>query len=306
MLFLKHKHLCQGMGLKMKIRLIVPYFLLFAFSVMVFLVLLFPHQQVARHISQTLTDPDRDIYTVMETIKPAFPFYLKSEDTSISIGPTIKIKPDFIKIKPGSGLIFGDHKNIGFSSKLYNGLVEGSIGFDNKRPIAYTNANLNISDIEFNKIQYNTRLAGVTMTGKIDGEYRYVMDKENRADPGQGSFSVSDLSIVLKNSLFNRLKLSQINFSKIDAKFSQDKQNINLIQLTATGSAINVKLNGIIRIENPISQSRLTLTGQILPDSPYLANFINSAFIKTLVKNIKKDGIRFTIKGTLKQPVIKI
>lgn len=300
----------NGTGFKMKTRTIGYYLLLFAVSAAIFLVVLFPRRQLARYISQTLTNPQKDIYTVMETIHLSLPFSLKSEDTRISIGRDFNIKPEFVKFRLGPGLVFGEHRNIHFSSKLYNGLVEGDVGFKNTQPLAYTNCQVNLSGFVFDKFSYNTRMAGITMNGKIDGSYTYAAQPDNKTgnqnNQGLGSFMVKDFSANLTNSLFNRLKLSRIDFSKIDIQFTQDQQNINLTGLTASGSVINVKLSGMIKLENPVIQSQLTLTGSVLPDSPYLASFANSPAINALVKNIQKDGIRFIVRGTLKQPEIKI
>lgn len=290
----------------MKSRIIGFYILLFAVSVAIFLVVLFPGHQLAAYFSQTLTHPQKNIYTNIETIHLSLPFSLKSEDARISIGRDFTVQPDFIKIRLGPGLVLGNQKQIHFDSKLYKGLVKGSLGFEDTQPVAYTNAQLNLSGIEFEKISYNTRMAQIIMTGKIDGIYRYDVTTDNQNDPGQGSILIKDFSVTLTNSLFNRLKLSRIDFTRVDIRFTQDQSAINLAELTASGSVINIKLNGIIQLEDPVIQSRLTLTGTVLPDSPYLASFANSPAIKALVKNIKKDGIQFTVNGTLKQPEIKI
>lgn len=294
----------------MKTKMILSYICLFIFAVVVFLIMLFPGQQIAQYISQSLTNPGLDVHTNIDSVKPAFPFYLKSEGTKISIGQNLKIEPDFIKIRLGPSLIFGESKRLKFKSQIHDGLLNGSIAFKDTQPIVYTKLQMDLSGLEFNKYKYRTRLARVTLSGKINGQYSYAAQgdgqKDPKKDPGNGTFLIEDFSAELKNSLFNRLKLPVIDFSKIQAQFTQDRQNINVTQLTAKGSVINLKLNGIIRMDFPIDQSRLSLKGAILPDSPYLANFVNSPLIKRMVKNIKKDGIKFTIDGTLKHPVIKI
>ncbi|MBU1195799.1 MAG: type II secretion system protein GspN [Proteobacteria bacterium] len=285
---------------------ITGYLLLFVVSVAIFLVVLFPGHQLAAYFSQTLTHPQKNIYTNMENVHLSLPFSLKSEDARISIGRDFTVQPDFIKIRLGPGLVFGDQRQIHFNSELYKGLMKGSFGFEDTQPVAYTNVQLNLSGLEFDKIRYNTRMAQITMTGKIDGDYRYDADTDTQNDPGQGSILIKDFSADLTNSLFNRLKLSRIDFSRVDIRFTQEQNTINLSELTASGSVINVKLSGIIQLEEPVVNSRLTLAGTVLPDSPYLASFANSPAIKALVKNIKKDGIRFAVKGTLRQPEIKI
>ncbi len=294
----------------MKIKMILSYICLFVFAMLVFLVLLFPGQQIAQYISHSLTNPGLNVYTHVDHVKPAFPFYLKSEDTKISIGQNLKIEPDFIKIKLGPGLIFGEQKQLKFNSQIYDGALNGRISFKDTQPIVYTNLQMALSGLKFNKFKYNTRLAMVTLSGNVSGQYSYHdlkgSQKDGPKDPENGTLLIEDFSAVLKNSLFNRLKLPAIDFSAINVAFTKDRQNINLTELTATGSVINLKLNGIIRLDIPILQSRLSLKGTILPDSPYLANFANSTLLKAMVKNIKKDGVRFTIGGTLKQPVIKI
>lgn len=65
----------------------------------------------------------------------------------------------------------------------------------------------------------------------------------------------------------------------------------------ASGSIINVKSKGKIDVLPPLQNSRLSLTGIILPDSPYLAKFVNMATINSVVKIYQKTGLDLILTG---------
>ena len=65
-------------------------------------------------------------------------------------------------------------------------------------------------------------------------------------------------------------------------------------------------IKGPIEIIFPVKKSSLDLKGMIMPDSPHLVKFASMAGIDPMTDNIKKNGIIFTIKGTLENPKIGI
>lgn len=118
-----------------------------------------------------------------------------------------------------------------------------------------------------------------------------------KQDTIHGTVAIHNASAKIENPLFNMLNLPMVEFSDIELEFTQKLKTITVTQCMANGSDINFTLEGNINMALPLQESRLNLTGFILPDSPY---------IKTLADKFSTDGIKFFIKGTLNNPNITI
>ncbi|WP_457551873.1 hypothetical protein [Desulfobacula sp.] len=65
-------------------------------------------------------------------------------------------------------------------------------------------------------------------------------------------------------------------------------------------------IKGQIELVFPVQKSSLDLTCIILPESPYIKKLANMADIKSTTDNIQKNGLTFTIKGSLENSTIGI
>ncbi len=289
----------------MKLKMILPYLLLFFAAICVFAFVLFPQEKLANQLNWMLNSSGAKVQANVERIKPALPFSLELVNSKFIIGGKQEIKPDFLKILITPDLLFGESRQVKFSSAISKGNIKGSVLFENTSPVVYKNIDIQMSGVEIERFPYNTRMARIILDCNLNGDYSFSNSNAKNAQ-GKGSLLINDVSADLKNSLLNRLKISNVDFSNVKIDFTKKGNNLNITQLNAKGSIINVNLKGKILLASPTSKSRLSLTGAILPDSPYLATIINSAFIRAAAKNAKKDGVRFSIKGTLEQPRIKL
>ena len=289
----------------MKLKPILLYILFFTAAVIVFVFLLFPQKELAAYLSRLLTDTDSNIQVTIETVRPGFPFKLKFENSKLMFGRNIQIVPDSLDVLLDISSMFNKQKHIKIASDLYQGSVKCSLRLNSIKPFLFSEPEFFISGVKISDFRYKTDLADITLTCDLSGEYKQI-ETADKKDSGQGLIHIRNLSAKMKNSLFNTLNLPVIDFSDIECEFTRQSKAVTLIQCRAKGPSINVKLKGNIDIVFPVKESRLNLTGAILPDSPYLAKFVNTTAIKSKTKNILKDGIKFYIKGILKNPKIGI
>lgn len=289
----------------MKLKSVLFYFFFFIAAGFIFIFILFPQKQVAAYLSYSLTDSDSNIRVSIDNVKLGFPFKLKFENTKLLLGRDTQIIPESFDVFLDLASIFNEEKQIRIQSGFYQGSIKGGLRLDSINPLLFSDIKFFMSGVKISNVGYKTDLADIDLSCELSGEYKQlgVVDKK---DSGHGTIHIRNVFAKMNHSLFNTLNLPVIDFSDIELEFTQQLKAVTLIQCTAKGPSINVKLKGNIDIVFPVQESRLNLTGAILPDSPYLAKFVNMAALKAKVKNISKDGIKFNINGTLKNPKIGI
>jgi len=289
----------------MKLKPVLSYILFFVSAVLVFSFLLFPQKKAADYVADLLTNSKPDLQVTIDRVKLGTPFTLHFQNLKFAIDQTQEIIPDSFEVSAGPSLLFSRKKSIKFRSQISKGEVKGILDMESFEPFILSQAKVSISGIKINGFPYKTSLADITMGGDLNGEYTY--SKENdRKHFGQGKILIRNLSAKMEASLFNALKLPVVDFSDIAVEFTQRPESIVITKCIARGAIINVRLKGSVDIASSFENSLLHFTGVVLPDSPKLAIFSNLATMKTMVRNIAKDGIGFKINGSLKNPKIEI
>lgn len=273
------------------------YFVLFVFSCCLFLVLAFPGERLAARLNSELNQPGTPVKADIERVSFVLPFFLNLENTRIVLANNTEILPEELKIKITPGLLFSEEKEVRFTSRVNGGEISGTVPAGKGGQAGLADASIQMDGIKIDQYRYNTRIADITLSCSISGEYK----------EGQGNFKLSGFESRLRRSLLNRLKIPKVDFTSVDVDFLKEERVIHLKQLKARGPVININLKGEITPGKNASDSRLSLTGSILSDSPYLARLANSAIIRSMVKKAAaKDGIHFSINGTLEQPRISL
>ena len=294
----------------MKLKPILLYILFFIIAVVLFLFLLFPEREVAGSLSRLLTNLNSNVQVSIDKVKLRPPFKLSFKNTKILTNQTTEIVTESFDVFLGPAVFFNTEKPLSFQSDFHQGSVKGSLKLNRIDPLLFSQLNLFVSKVYVSDFRYKTSLADITLECELEGEYKQIealpKNKSDKKISGQGTIFIQNFSANMKDSLFNVLNLPAVDFTTIKLEFTQSEKRVTITQCIAKGSIINVKLKGMVDIGSPLQNTRLNLTGIVLPDSPYLAKFANTASIKSVVKNISRQGIGFTIKGTLKHPEIGI
>lgn len=286
-------------------KLVLFYILVSMAAFIFFVFLLFPGKKVAAYLSGAVTGPDAMVRVAMDDADLYPPLRLDLDKIRFILGPDITIKPAAFKVALSPLVFFKNEKNISFQSQLFQGNLHGSLKFTHLDPLAASAAHIIVSDLKTGSFIYKTDLADITLSGEINGEYIFS-GQENGKTQGRGTFFFRNVSAVMENSLFNRLNLPAVDFSQVEAGYEHTGNTLTITNCIAKGPIVHIKLTGDIHLGFPLQESRLDLTGLVLPESPYLAAFANNAAIRAAAKNISKDGITFGISGTVMQPKIKI
>lgn len=289
----------------MKIKLVLFYLLFSMAAFVLFVFVLFPGKKVAAYLSDTVTRPDAMVQVHMEDADLYPPLRVFFDNPRFSLGPDLTIIPQTFGISLSVPAFFENEKNISFQSKIFQGTATGSFRVTHLDPLSVSDAQITISDIKITQFFYQTDLADITVSGEMNGQYTF-WGQEDKQQQGKGTLVIQNVSAVMENSLFNRLKLPLIDFSRVEAAYTQAGKTITITNCIAKGSILHIKLTGDIQTGFPLKESRLNLMGVVLPESPYLAVLADNAAIKAAVKNISRDGITFGLSGTLMRPKIEI
>ncbi|MCP3871740.1 MAG: type II secretion system protein GspN [Desulfobacteraceae bacterium] len=314
----------------MKLKTVLLYILLFIAMAVVFVFLLFPQEKMGAYLSRVLENPNSKVQFSFDQVTLGFPFKLGFKNSRFLIDKTTQIVPKSFDVNLGPSFLVNKSNSIRFKAAVSQGVINGSFHIG-REPLTVSKEALSMSGVKIADFQYKTKLADIILGCELAAEYK-INDKTNdgsdKTNSGQGTVWVQNFSAKMNASLFNTLNLPIVDFSEIEIEFTHNPDTVTITKCLAKGSIINVKLKGQIgkvgqigkagklgkagkvdqinTKKSVLKNAKLNLTGVILPDSPYLAKFANMAIIKSKIKNIKKDGIKFTISGTLKHPEMRI
>lgn len=281
------------------------YFFFFLAAFGLSLVFRFPGKETAAHFTRSLTQSDSTLRVSIGNVKPALLFHLEFEDTEFHLGRDMVVKPESFSARPGLLNFFRNEKTVDIRSDLYQGRIKAELNLKSINPFVFSNSKISASGIRINAFNYVTNLGDITLNGEMSGDTTLFLSEEKKLN-GDGIVSFHTFSADIKNSFFNTLNIPRVDFSDIQFDFTHNGNVITIKQCTAKGSIINVALKGTLELVTPLAESRLNLSGSLLPDSPYLAKFAHTTAVKATVKDLTKDGIRFNITGTFKNPEIGI
>lgn len=292
----------------MKPRAFISYCLVFICASVFFLFFSFPEEEAAARLSKFLSTVQSDDFQLeIQSVQPGLPNRLTSDRTALLIGKETRIVPDRFDLLFNPFHLVGAEKKIRFKAVLNEGRIETDLHLTQLNPLNWSRIQLNLSGIRIDRYQYDTELARLTINGLLNGNYMNSgKDPAAEQPPGKGRWVLQNASIKIGNRLFERLNLSTVEFPAISCEYRYDKRTIIIDEILARGPMINLSAKGKIALETPLNESRLFLQGVLLPDSAQLSGFLRTNLIRSKVKDIKKEGIGFTISGTILHPKIKI
>jgi len=237
-------------------------YLLFATVVAgLFMYFCFPSQAVSNYLEGSATRFAPALAVRVEGIRPALPFGLQLENTSLSLKERPHI-PLFtahtFEIMPSMGTLTLRRPAFRFDCGAYGGRIEGVIAFETfllKGPVQ--------SDIEIRSVRLDQypRLKEWfygDLGGLMNGTIAYACNPGDFINgTGQGDFSISEGTVRFVQPF---LGMESVRLDRIEARMLLDNQMLSLDRCDFKGEQIRGKASGTIYLKNPIGGSRLDLT----------------------------------------------
>ncbi len=292
-------------------KLIILYAVLFAFSAVIFSVVLFPEQEISEYVRTVSVRPQSDFEIRFDAASSVLPWKLNFQHAQIKVYQTLQIAPDAFSLSVSPVFFFKKKGRVNFDADLFDGKAKGFFRIEDPDAPSVSGTQISVSNVNLSELKYSNSLADILLTCTLNGQYQadgssQTSGPERTGQSGLGHLSVKNVTAVVSAGLFKALNIPKLDFSEIKLDFTQKGNTIKLMQCLAQGPVLNIKLNGDIVFAYPVLQTQVKLKGRMMPDSPYLAKFANVAAIRSAVKNISKNGIGFNLTGTLEHPKIDL
>ncbi len=287
----------------MKIKTIVFYILVFSGSLSVFLVILFPGKKAACLLSECSQNSSN--YFHCTDIRPCFPFCLEFKNAGIVISG-MKFEPDMLKIRLSGIPLPGHDAAVKITAESGRGCVNAATAIAGVNPLKCIDPSVSASGIRIRDFRYRAGQADISADAVLDIELDASGLWPGHISAARGTIRATKTVINLKNSLLNRMGMSGVRFSSIIVRFIKKKNKIIITECSAQGSAIHLAITGNIITDIFPDRTRLNLKGLVFTDSSAFVKFAGLASVKASGKDILREGIKFSITGTLKNPEIKI
>jgi type II secretion system protein N len=257
----------------------------------VFVALRFPYDAFRGNLEEAMSSVFRQPVTLGH-VSYGFPYGLKVAGVSVSGSPfarELRLDPSLLPLLLG-------RLDLGMEALFDPGVLEGSIRTPLKSPGESLNLSARMDNLDARSFQ-PFMPPGMSPSGLVTGTVDIEGPAMNlRELGGRASVAWKDGYLPLPGSL---LPLGGIPFSSLEVQTVMEKGLITLEKMELSGD-ISGTVTGTVRLMEPLSRSRLNLTGELgLP--PEMA-----ALLGGMEEPSPGGRARFSLRGTLESPRFRI
>lgn len=163
---------------------------------------------------------------------------------------------------------------------------------------------IHLRGLEVGKIVESLGIVDREMSGLVEYSGNYQAANENPLDgSGKGAVKVVDGSIGLLQPI---LGLSAIDFESVAMGVSQERGSINFTDGKVLGKEVAADFTGKVRVESPLMNSALLLSGQLEPQEQFLKNNPREQqVVQRLLKRYNMNVLPFKVGGTVNRPLFR-
>ncbi|MGI6387815.1 MAG: type II secretion system protein GspN [Desulfomonilia bacterium] len=264
------------------------------FCLMLFILVRFPYDTFRGRLEETMSSLVGRPVT-LGYISSSLPFGLKVEEMSIDENPFAKE----LKIRPGLISLLSGSLDLSVEAFFPSGSLSGSV----RTPLDAMGESLSVTarmdNLDSQALQHLFP-SGVCPRGIITGTIDISRPNASpREMEGRADIIWKDGYLPIVHSPLNLpLPLDGIQFTTLKLESAMEKGLITLEGLELAGD-ISGSVKGSIRIMEPLSRSRLNLSGEVsLP--PDLALLLGAQ------AGSSTGGMRFSLRGTLDRPRFRL
>jgi len=263
-----------------------------------FLWYLFPSDRLKDYLAYRLSQGNPAVAVTIDRISAALPPGISLQGVDIAHGNMTVMEVESLKIMPGLASIFSDTRVVNFKGQVYDGTVSGRAEISDP-----TGGGIKIegkiAGVQVEEISALQQFSDHDIEGGLGGNFVFAAAKGNPELTGE--FTISPCRVELATALFNQ---ASFEFNNVAADLALRNRNLAINEFNATGSQLDLKINGRIRLNRRnAAKNELNLTGSVTPHHVFLAK-IEKDIPVSFLRN-KKGGqreISFKIRGTLDDP----
>lgn len=263
-----------------------------------FLWYLFPSDALKDYLAYRLSQGNPAVAVTIDRISAALPPGIRRHGVDIAHRNMTVMEVESLKLMPGLGSIFSDTPAVNFKGRVYDGTVRGRAEISDPTGSGIKIEG-SISGIQVDQISALQQFSNHDIAGGLAGSFVFAAAKGNPELTGK--FTISPCRLDLATALFNQ---DSFEFNNVAADLALRNRNLVINEFNATGSQLDLKINGRIRLnKRNAAKNELNLTGNVTPHHVFLAK-IEKDIPVSMLRNKKsgKQAISFKIRGTLEDP----
>ncbi|MCP4744938.1 MAG: type II secretion system protein GspN [Desulfobacteraceae bacterium] len=268
-------------------------------ALLIFLYLRFPSDLVKDIVIGKFSQTQSGLAIKTQKIQPAIPFGLSFKPLDLYYEDFKMLSTPRFKVSSGLLSLVSEQKNIDFSAPISSGGLIGRVELStgSKRP--HSKLTLSINNVPMEELAVFNQWPAYLPGGEINAHINYDSKK------GSGGTTYVKLDSSNAKISFNPpiMGLKQLDFSQLEAEMTITPRILQIRRGEAGGAQIDARISGSIIFQEPIEESRVTLSCTIKPQPTFLdlhKNDVIGSFLAS--ESAKKRGIVVRITGTLANP----
>ncbi|MDY6986739.1 MAG: type II secretion system protein GspN [Thermodesulfobacteriota bacterium] len=271
-----------------------------------FLYLSFPSDTIGRYLQGVATRVAPAVALRVDTVRPAFPFGLKLQDTDVRLrerpGTPLFVADTFVIMPSVQALRIRKPAFRFHCEGVYGGEIQGVVAFETFSLAGPLQSDIEIRSVQLGQYPHIDQWLNVGLTGVMSGTLLYAFTQGDfLSGPGEGNLSIVDSSVRFAQPF---LGMQSVHFDRIDATMALDNQRISLETCDFMGEQLQGKASGTIDLKQSVEQSTLDLTVTLeafsaLSDDPGLFDVVG-----LFGQGMYEGNLTIFIRGTLSQPRI--
>jgi type II secretion system protein N len=187
--------------------------------------------------------------------------------------------------------------------EIYSGLFDMDLVL-NKQAQTFQLANIHFADLDAGDLTESIGITEREISGivQFSGNYQ-AQNSQPGNGTGDGFFQVSTGSMSLLQPI---LALSTIEFDQVAMSLAYEDGLLNLVGGELLGKDIVADFTGELRMASPFLNSNILLSGNMEPDSGFLASHpAEQQVVQRLLQRYKMTVLPFKVGGTVKRPLFR-
>lgn len=267
-------------------------------ALVVFIYLLFPAQEIKQYIMRQSAALGPDVSIELDKVDLSLPPGLRLYSLKLFYKGSAAFDSSQLKLTPRYSSLFTSAKGFNIRGNAYSGDLNGRASVKRASKPEYA-TDLAFDEIQLDQIAILSELVPHQVSGIADGKVVY--------SSGSGGFGEGSARLMIKQC---RVELgapifgfTELTVGTLKATLELKGEQANVKEITIDGRQVSGNASGEIRLRQPLSQSRIQLSGVIKP---------RPSFIKELGKvvpsqllsggNFVRNGIPFRISGSVERP----
>jgi type II secretion system protein N len=161
------------------------------------------------------------------------------------------------------------------------------------------------TEFGFSGIRLDGPATRLELSGDLDGTLT-LGRRAPEVPRGKGSFRVSGCRAGVTDPLLNSLGIRELSFRSVDISLDVEDRNLLVREFKAVGTEMNILAEGRILLRNPVESSSLAIKGFLRPSPAQVKKMAALPSLSLLFDDANRQGIPFTLGGTLARPRISL